>query len=138
MSNESLRNMLNNIINEKQEEASLDFHSYLKTKIRETVGLNEAPKSIDQKATRKEADRIVAQIKKHFNVSVDVSIDKDGYAKITVNNGQLPDNKHSDNEAVVTAKNLGKVIDKEYYDFRNKGWIFTQPVNGEFTIGVTE
>ena len=37
--------MLNNIINDKQEEASLDFHSYLKTKIQEAVGLVEGEKS---------------------------------------------------------------------------------------------
>lgn len=36
---ENLRNMLNNIINDNQEAASLDLHDYLKAKMRDTVGL---------------------------------------------------------------------------------------------------
>jgi len=36
---EMLKNMLNNFINDKPEEATLDLHNYLSTKMREISGL---------------------------------------------------------------------------------------------------
>lgn len=41
MANEQLRNMLNNLINDKSEEASLDFHNYIAEKVKEMIGLSE-------------------------------------------------------------------------------------------------
>ena len=39
---EALRSMLNNFINDKPEEASLDLHNYLAVKMKEVSGLNQA------------------------------------------------------------------------------------------------
>ena len=36
---ENLRSMLNNLINDKQEEASLDLHNYLTAKMRGVAGI---------------------------------------------------------------------------------------------------
>jgi hypothetical protein len=36
---EALKSMLNNLINDKPEEASLDLHNYLTTKMRDVSGL---------------------------------------------------------------------------------------------------
>lgn len=40
---DSLKSMLNNIINDKPEQASLDLHGYLTTKMRQVSGLGGAP-----------------------------------------------------------------------------------------------
>ena len=36
---EALKSMLNNLINDRQEEASLDLHSYMTAKMRDVAGL---------------------------------------------------------------------------------------------------
>jgi hypothetical protein len=42
---EALKNMLNNLINDKPEEASMDLHGYLSAKMKDVAGLapQEAP-----------------------------------------------------------------------------------------------
>jgi hypothetical protein len=40
---EALRSMLNNLINDKPEEATLDLHGYLSVKMKEVAGLAAAP-----------------------------------------------------------------------------------------------
>lgn len=40
---EALKSMLNNLINDKPEEASLDLHNYLTTKMRDVSGLAATP-----------------------------------------------------------------------------------------------
>lgn len=40
---EMLKSMLNNLINDKSEEATLDLHNYLTTKMRDVTGLDTAP-----------------------------------------------------------------------------------------------
>lgn len=42
-SRESLKNMLNNLINDKTEEAQSDLHAYLTTKMRDMVGTPSVP-----------------------------------------------------------------------------------------------
>lgn len=42
---EALKSMLNNLINDKPEEASLDLHNYLTTKMRDVSGLAATPDS---------------------------------------------------------------------------------------------
>ncbi len=42
---ENLRSMLNNLINDKSEEASLDLHNYLTTKMRDVAGIGVAATS---------------------------------------------------------------------------------------------
>ena len=44
---EALKSMLNNLINDKPEEASLDLHNYLTAKMREVSGLAAAPDVAD-------------------------------------------------------------------------------------------
>lgn len=44
---ENLRSMLNNLINDKQEEASLDLHNYLTAKMREVAGIGAATAADD-------------------------------------------------------------------------------------------
>ena len=39
---DNLRSMLNNLINDKAEEASLDLHNYLTTKMKEVAGISTA------------------------------------------------------------------------------------------------
>lgn len=43
MDRESLKSMLNNLINDKPEEATLDFHNYITTKMKEVTGLAAQP-----------------------------------------------------------------------------------------------
>lgn len=40
---ETLKSMLNNIINDKQEEAAVDMHAYLSDKMKEVMGGQQAP-----------------------------------------------------------------------------------------------
>lgn len=50
---EALRSMLNNIINDKPEQASLDLHTYLTQKMRDVAGLTppvEAPVEVEPAA----------------------------------------------------------------------------------------
>lgn len=47
MANEQLRSMLNNLINEKSTEATLDFHQYITEQVKSIVGLSEGAKNID-------------------------------------------------------------------------------------------
>lgn len=47
---EALKSMLNNLINDKPEEASLDLHDYLTTKMRDVSGLAATPEGEDTSA----------------------------------------------------------------------------------------
>jgi hypothetical protein len=40
---EALKSMLNNLINDKPEQATLDFHNYLAPKMREIAGVGQPP-----------------------------------------------------------------------------------------------
>lgn len=42
---ELLKSMLHNLINDKPEEAALDFHNYITPKTREVAGLSAAPEA---------------------------------------------------------------------------------------------
>lgn len=96
----------------------------------------------DAAKTYKEALRIEKLIKDHFHVSSDLNQmfrdDKEfgkGAVTMTFNNGKFaPDERAA--EHVFTAKAFNKVIDADYRAFRQKGWLFTQPVGASFTIGV--
>lgn len=43
-----LKSLLNNIINDKTEEASLDFHQYATAKLRDMSGIGTQPEAIEQ------------------------------------------------------------------------------------------
>jgi hypothetical protein len=44
---EALKSMLNNLINDKPEQAAMDFHNYLAPKMREIAGVGGAPSQAD-------------------------------------------------------------------------------------------
>ena len=90
----------------------------------------------DPKKTGTEAAMLVKQLKAQFHVDVDSKSNNDGSITITVNNGQFAANSEGSNPNVVTAKNLSAAIDKPFRDYRQKGWFFSQPAKGSFTIGV--
>lgn len=43
---EALKSMLNNLINDKHEEATLDFHSYVTDKMKDVTGISSATADI--------------------------------------------------------------------------------------------
>lgn len=92
----------------------------------------------DPKKTSTEAMALVKKLKGQFGVSVDDKTNSDGSITITLNNGSLSPESEASNENVLTAKNLSKAIDNLFRDYRAKGWMFSQPVRGSFTIGVTK
>jgi hypothetical protein len=99
--------------------------------IREFVG------PYDPQATQKEAERLEKLIKDQFHVKVETQSNKDGSITLTVNNGHMTMDDDN-NPAVLSVTNFSKAIDKDYYDFRKKGWYFSQPAKGSFTIGVPQ
>ena len=90
---------------------------------------------VDSAATTQYAQKISNAIKSTFHVSVNSQNDR-GFVVLTVNNGSLAPEEQGDNPSVITAKNLSKVLDPFMQEFRKKGWTFTQPVRGSFSIGV--
>ena len=53
---EALKSMLNNLINDRPEEASMDLHNYLTDKMRDVSGLASASASSDDEGTGSEVD----------------------------------------------------------------------------------
>ena len=52
---EQLRNMLDNLINNKAEDAQVNFHSYLQGKMQEVIGTNvETPAAEEEQTTEQE------------------------------------------------------------------------------------
>lgn len=108
--------------------------------------LNEALKAaglplreeFDPAKTSAEARALAKALKDQFSVPVDLKNNKDGSITITVNNGHLAPESEGSNPHVFTPKNLSKVIEEPYRAYRQKGWAFSQPVKGTFTIGVKE
>lgn len=90
----------------------------------------------DPQKTAKEASILIKALKDQFHVSVDDTTNKDGSVTITLNNGSLASDSESSNASVLTPKNLSKAIDGPFRAFRQKGWYFSQPTKGSFTIGV--
>lgn len=90
----------------------------------------------DGRKTNTEAQSLIRALKDQFNVDVDTKNNRDGTITITLNNGQLAPESEGRNPNVITAKNLSKAIDQPFRDYRAKGWAFSQPVKGSFTIGV--
>lgn len=87
-------------------------------------------------SSQQEANRIAKLVKDSFHVQVDVTSNDDGSFTLKCNDGYFADSKET-NPHAFTSKNLSKVLDKDFAEFRKKGWVFTQPVSGEFRIKVT-
>lgn len=82
------------------------------------------------------ATKVVAKIKKQFNVAVDASTTRQGTVIVVVNNNYFADESNSSNPNVLTPENLSKVINDDFYSVRNSGNYFSQPVMGQFEIGI--
>ena len=87
----------------------------------------------DASLTGQAAEAMSAMLSKEMNVSVDVKQNQDGSATLTVNNGRL-----EADSGTASPKRLGELIDKSFRAYREKGWTFTQPQSGRFTIGIPE
>lgn len=92
----------------------------------------------DAKKTSTEAMALVKKLKGQFDVSVDDKTNSDGSITITLNNGSLAPESEAGNPNILTAKNLSKAVDDLFREYRAKGWMFSQPVRGSFTIGVAQ
>lgn len=97
--------------------------------------------AIDKQKSLKEANRIKDLLVKSTKLGLtdgDVSVreDKeDGGYTITILNGKLPSNSAGEG---ATPRNISDAIDKDFRDFRAKGWVFTQPIGGEFRVAVVD
>lgn len=99
-------------------------------------------KSINKDKSMKEAQRIKELLLKSTKPDLgladgDVTLkqDADGYVEVTILKGRAV--PHEDGVGA-SAKNVSSVIDKDFTEFRKKGWTFTQPQGGSFSIGVPE
>lgn len=90
----------------------------------------------DPQATEEHARRIADAIRSQFNVKVDMQRHPTGAVIIKVNDGHFAKESEGSNPHVLTVQNLSKLIDKDYYGFRERGWHFDQPQGGRFGIGV--
>lgn len=100
-------------------------------------------KKIDKELSMKEANRIKDLLLKSTKPDLGLSDgdvvlkqDEDGYVEFTILKGRVVE--HEDGVGGASAKNVSAVIDKDFREFRRKGYEFTQPVKGSFTIGVPE
>jgi surface protein len=91
--------------------------------------------------TLKEAERIKKELINSTNPdlglqSSDVEIKyikEDEIYEITILDGRTVDYVEGKGAHV---KNVSKVLEKDFYEYRRKGWLFTQPQGGSFRIGV--
>lgn len=90
----------------------------------------------DAGKTSNEASKLIKALKNQFHVNIDDKTNRDGSITITLNNGQLASSSEDRNPNAITPKNLSKAIDDPYRTWRQKGWFFSQPVKGSFTVGV--
>ena len=85
-------------------------------------------------ATYKAAEAMAAMLKREMDVKADISQDRvTGACTITMNNGRLEVDSSN-----ASPKIFNKLIEKDFREYRSKGWIFTQPSSGSFTIGIPE
>lgn len=104
--------------------------------------LIESTSKVDVEKTREVAKKIADTLNKYFNGHVDVNTKNDGdYAgavefQIRMVTDDRAQSEGENNMNVVTPKNVNKVIDPFYREFRQNGWYFSQPVGGKFTIYV--
>lgn len=90
--------------------------------------------AFDKQKTLVTANAVIAALKKTFNVEFDDTWSDANGVTIKYTPGQS--GAHSDNQYVLSPQNLSKVIDPFFRDYRSKGWTFTQPSGGSFSIGV--
>lgn len=99
-------------------------------------------KKIDKELTMKEAKRIkdllLKSTKPDLGLSdgdIELKQDADGYVEITILKGRTVDYEE---DVGAHVKNISKVTNPDFREFRRKGWTFTQSVGGSFSIGVPE
>lgn len=95
--------------------------------------------SIDKQKSQKEAARIKSELVASSKLGLtdsDVTVredKKDGGYTITILNGNLPSGSEG-----ASPRNISDVINKDFREFRAKGWVFTQPMGGSFRIAVID
>lgn len=98
-------------------------------------------KNLDKEKTQKEAQRIKSMLIKSTKPDLGLSdgdvdikfIEDDNVFEITILKGKAVE--YVENEGA-HVRNVSKVIDKDFEEYRRKGWVFTQPQGGSFRIGV--
>lgn len=102
----------------------------------ETTELSEDDEvRFDRAQTEQQVNILANKIKGQFHVSVDTKFNRDGSITVICNGDNLADG-NDQNPGVFNVKNFNAIIDADFRGFRAKGWAFTQPVGGTFTIGV--
>ncbi len=98
-------------------------------------------KNLDKEKTLKEAERIKKALISSTNPDLGLQdsdieikfVKEDDIYEITILKGRTVDYVEGKGAHV---KNVSKVIDKDFEEYRRKGWVFTQPQGGSFRIGV--
>ena len=98
-------------------------------------------KNLDKEESLKKAERnktlLIASTNPDLGLQdSDVEINfikEDDIYEITILKGRAVDFVEGKGAHV---KNVSKVIDKDFEEYRRKGWVFTQPQGGSFRIGV--
>ena len=105
----------------------------------------EAPRTdteINRQATAKYAEEIKRALENATGATVDTNLNQDGSVQIVIN--PRPNNRKlgyivPNEEGVgATARNVSAAIEKYHRGFRQKGWRFDQPTQGQFTIAVPQ
>lgn len=96
----------------------------------------------NKQKTLEAANKIKEKLCKASNLGlrdsdIELKQDSNGSVEITILKGKLPSESH-DPGFGATVKNISKVIDDDYYEFRRQGNTFTQPQGGSFTIGIKD
>ena len=98
-------------------------------------------KNLDKEKTLKEAERIKKLLINTTNPDLGLAdndveikfIADDNVYELTILKGRSVDYVEGKGANV---KNVSKVIDKDFEEYRRKGWVFTQPQGGSFRIGI--
>ena len=97
---------------------------------------------IDRRATLKYAEEIKQALVNATDATVDTNLNQDGSVQIVIN--PQPNNRKlgyivpKEDGGGATARSVSSAIEKYYKGFRQKGWRFDQPTQGQFTIAVPQ
>lgn len=131
----SLDHMLKAFVKGDLEVAAAHLRECMKGKMKKRVKKLAEDVEYDRSKTRAQASKIADAIKKQFGVDVEEKTGSDGSVELICNKGSIAQDSSS-NPNSFTAKNFNKFVDAAFREFREKGWLFTQPQSGKFTIGL--
>jgi hypothetical protein len=97
---------------------------------------------IDRRATLKYAEEIKQALVNATGANVDTNLNQDGSVQIVINpqstNRKLGYIVPNEKGVGATARSVSAAIEQYYRGFRQKGWRFDQPTQGQFTIAVPQ